>query len=160
MGVEGENHQVTAYFDIDEAGRPVNVEIRDFTDACFVDVSEAAVREWRYSCEFAGATGKQTLLKFEKVAPVRAEQPGAASPPILRVPPMFPSKCQRYKGTNTVKVVFDIDESGATKNVRAVEYTEKCFIKSAEESVRQWRYEERDEVREGVETVVTFMLMD
>lgn len=155
FAVPDDEHKVTVQYDVDETGQPVNIEIADYTDACFVEATRSAVQTWRFSCDLAGASGKKSILTFKKNAPVTPE-----SRPYLRVPPAFPRKCQRYKGTNAVTVQFDIDESGATKNVEAIEYTEKCFTKAAVETVRQWRYDPASGPREDVETVVTFKLMD
>ena len=176
MSVEGADHQVMAYFDIDEAGRPINVEIRDFTDACFVEASAEAVRGWRYSCEFAGATGKQTRLRFEKAPPeVASEKPpleiniynerdvrkqnaerNCATDDFIRMPPAFPPNCMRHRGKNSVTLRFDIDGDGVPQNIEAIESTQKCFIRPAKKSVSEWRYKCDGVGKEGVEATVTF----
>lgn len=187
LSAPGDEHQVRVGYDIGEDGAPINVKVLDYSDACFVETTMSAVAEWRFSCDLVGATGKESIVHFKKNAPdadgaaVMEFQGALGDDPVtikvmredeaqaqnqtakcsfgdyVRIPPRFPSKCKRYRGSNTVTLRFDIDADGVPQNIEAVNYTEKCFVKAARKSVSEWRYQCDGEGMEDVETTVTFV---
>jgi len=186
MAIPGDKHQVTVRYDVDEAGKPVNVEAIDYSDACFVEVTKTSVAAWRFACDQAGAKGKETIIHFkkndpeaatkgavelpthggdkpitieiitEKEANARRKEADCAAGDVVRIPPRFPKKCMRYGGKNSVKLRFDIDGEGVPYNIEVIEYTNNCFVGEAKKSVSKWRYQCDGVGKEDIETVVTF----
>ena len=84
--------------------------------------------------------------------------------PIRRVPPKYPEKCMRSaRSTESIYVEFDVNEKGATENIRIVGSTNSCLEASAIASVKEWTYSPRTvdaipQRRDGVQTLITYEL--
>jgi len=102
------------------------------------------------------------------------------SRPLKRVPPMMPASCPNldmktveiksytstmdgketnYRAANvgTVRLKFDIDKAGLTKNIKAVKSNNSCFESPAIKSVAQWVYT-AGAPQKGVENMIKFRL--
>ncbi|MEZ5921805.1 MAG: energy transducer TonB [Parvularculaceae bacterium] len=86
--------------------------------------------------------------------------------PLWRDPPTYPYACMETAGPHeSVVVNFDVDETGATQDIEAIETTNDCLVVAARESVAQWLYAPairngRPSRREDVQTSVRFELSD
>lgn len=78
--------------------------------------------------------------------------------PIFRCPPEYPERCMRGLSRKAVLVLFDIEPSGLTANVRVVASTDPCLNKTAAKAVSSWRYEESANRWPDVDTHITFEL--
>ena len=106
----------------------------------------------------------------------------AQSQPLKRVPPMMPASCPnlditkiavqtytsriegkqtQYRGAKVGEVIlkFDINESGRTKNIKAVRSNNICFEAPAIKSVSQWVYTS-GAPQKGVGNMIRFRLTE
>ncbi|HFB54670.1 MAG TPA: hypothetical protein ENJ46_01995 [Hellea balneolensis] len=82
--------------------------------------------------------------------------------PLKRVPPTMPRRAN-HSGHVTVK--FDVDNDGHPYNIRAVESSQRLFIKSAVASVDKWAYSllsegEDEENRKDIVSTIVYRLYD
>lgn len=88
--------------------------------------------------------------------------PDRDAQPLVRIPPQYPTQCQRTaRDLETVVVEFDVTPEGSVINVRVVDSTNACFNRAAMRAVERWRYQPRvvDNVaqpRFGVRTAIDF----
>jgi len=164
-----EPQRVTVAFDLTRGGLPENVRASESTDKCFEDVAVAAVRGWEYEPRRVdGRARAQTELEatFTFVFEESTDISVFDASPIERVPPMYPSRCQRKaKSSEKVILVFDVTEKGATENIVVEESSNRCFEAAAKAAVAKWRYrpkilDGKAVPRKGVMTQITFRLDD
>jgi TonB family protein len=158
---------VTVAFGVTVEGLTENVRARESTQACFEEAAVAAVGGWSYKPRRVdGAPQPQDDLEstFTFVIEETAEIQDFDARPIVRVPPVYPSKCERRAADREgVLVEFDVSEGGTTENVRIPESTNECFNEAAKTAVAKWRYRPKLEsgkavARDGVQTMVIFDL--
>lgn len=82
--------------------------------------------------------------------------------PLKRVPPRMPRNARR---SGHVNVSFDVDENGATENIKVVNSTSSVFEKAAIDSVKDWEFSNAEpgsdpKNRQGVVNKITFLLRD
>jgi len=88
--------------------------------------------------------------------------PDRDAQPLVRIPPQYPSQCQRTaRGTETVVVEFDVTPEGSVINARVLDSTNTCFNRAAMRAVERWRYAPRvvdgnAQPRFGVRTAIDF----
>ena len=88
--------------------------------------------------------------------------PDRDAQPLVRIPPQYPSQCQRTaRDLETVTVEFDVTPEGSVINVRVVNSTNACFNRAAMRAVERWRYapriiDGRAQPRFGVRTAIDF----
>lgn len=165
--VEGESEKVIVVYTINRDGRTERARVRETTNACFNDAAIAAVRSWEFTPrKVEGRSADQedveTTLTFALEAPTRLFDFDAR--PLVRTPPKYPLKCSRSAAEREIVLVeFDVSAEGVTENIRAIDTTNSCFIKSAEASVVGWTYapmilEGKASPRFGVQTKITYEL--
>ena len=92
--------------------------------------------------------------------------PDRDAQPLVRIPPQYPSQCQRTaRDRETVVVEFDVTPEGSVINARVIETTNACFNRAAMRAVERWRYAPRiidgqSQPRFGVRTALDFDLGD
>lgn len=67
--------------------------------------------------------------------------------PLVRVAPMFPSKAMRVGMEGWVKLVFDVDETGAVQNVRVEDSSNAIFDSNAIKAIQKWKF--KPQIRNG-----------
>ncbi|WP_154813602.1 energy transducer TonB [Hellea balneolensis] len=82
--------------------------------------------------------------------------------PVMRIPPIMPSRARR---SGHVNFKFDVSDEGKPINVEVVSATEDVFVKPATKSLKEWDYEpiqedDTPESRKGLVTKITFRLTD
>ena len=88
--------------------------------------------------------------------------PDRDAQPLVRIPPQYPSQCQRTaRELETVVVEFDVTPEGSVINPRVLESTNTCFNRAALRAVQRWRYAPRvidgeAQPRFGVRTAIDF----
>lgn len=88
--------------------------------------------------------------------------PDRDAQPLVRIPPQYPTQCQRTaRALETVVVEFDVTPEGSVINARVVNSSNACFNRAAMRAVERWRYQPRvvDNVaqpRFGVRTAIDF----
>lgn len=88
--------------------------------------------------------------------------PDRDAQPLVRIPPQYPSQCQRTaRAIETVVVEFDVTPEGAVINARVLDSTNSCFNRAAMRAVERWRYAPRvvdgnAQPRFGVRTAIDF----
>jgi len=85
--------------------------------------------------------------------------------PLLRAPPVYPSRAFDYDEEGYVDLRFNVDADGRVRDVEVVEATSNLFVQPSLTAVRHWRYWPRrengvDVPREGVETRIEFIIAD
>ncbi len=167
LAVDGKPERVIVVYTVTRDGRTEGVRVRETTNACFNDAAIAAVRSWEFTPRKVDGRSVdqediETTLTFTIEAPTKLADFDAR--PILRGPPRYPEKCMRNAADReTVLIEFDVSETGTTENIRTIDASNNCLIKSAEASVVGWKYEPkivdgRPVKRKGVQTVVTYVL--
>lgn len=164
-------------YDVSKDGVAENVRVRESTNPCFEETAVATVRGAHYAPKrVAGRPVDQEdleatfIFRFDPSASANGSaQPTTISDfdarPIKRTPPRYPERCMRSaRSTEMVYVEFDVNEKGATQNIRVVESTNKCLEGSSIASVAKWEYAPKtvDGVpakREGVQTLITYELV-
>lgn len=92
--------------------------------------------------------------------------PDRDAQPLVRIPPQYPSQCQRTaRPIETVVVEFDVTPEGSVINVRVLDSTNSCFNRAAIRAVERWRYAPRvvdgnAQPRFGVRTAIDFGMED
>lgn len=166
--VEGRSEKVVVVYTVNRDGRTEGARVRETTNACFNDAAIAAVRSWEFTPrKIDGRSVVQedveTTLTFELEAPTQLNDFDAR--PLVRTPPSYPVRCMRTAADREIVVVeFDVSAEGVTENIRAIDATNKCLVKSAEESVVRWKYapklvDGKPVKRTGVQTIVTYELV-
>lgn len=179
--VSAEQHRVDVAFEIGANGLTENVRIMQSTDACFEEVSLAAVRSWVYEPRRVNSRARrqedmEATFIFDFILaedPAGVDEPEVKTDaralvfdarPAKRVPPRFPDKCQsRAHREEIVVLEFSVDKNGDTKNVIVIDSTNDCFDRAARQSVRQWKYEPKTidgepVERNGVRVEIKFIL--
>ncbi len=167
LAVDGKPERVIVVYTVNRDGRTEGVRVRETTNPCFNEAAIAAVRAWEFTPRTVDGRrvdqeDVETTLTFTIEAPTKLADFDAR--PRFRLPPRYPEKCMRTAADReTVLVEFDVSETGATENIRTIDASNKCLIKSAEASVVGWKYEPkivdgRPVKRKGVQTVVTYVL--
>lgn len=88
--------------------------------------------------------------------------PDRDAQPLVRIPPQYPSQCQRTaRALETVVVEFDVTPEGSVINARVLDSTNACFNRAAMRAVERWRYAPRiidgqAQPRFGVRTAIDF----
>ncbi len=88
--------------------------------------------------------------------------PDRDAQPLVRIPPQYPSQCQRTaRELETVVVEFDVTPEGSVINARVLDSTNACFNRAAMRAVERWRYAPRiidgqAQPRFGVRTAIDF----
>lgn len=88
--------------------------------------------------------------------------PDRDAQPLVRIPPQYPSQCQRTaRAIETVVVEFDVTPEGSVINVRVIDSSNSCFNRAAMRAVERWRYAPRvvdgsAQPRFGVRTAIDF----
>ena len=82
--------------------------------------------------------------------------------PILRIPPIMPSRAER---SGHCQLRFDVSPNGAPYNVTALYCTQSLFERASIKSVQKWKYNPKlvggqAVARSGVESKVSFRLND
>ncbi len=82
--------------------------------------------------------------------------------PVLRIAPVMPSRAER---SGRVIVRFDVNEDGKPINIKAIQATERVFVKPAVKSVQYWQFDPFEnggdsELRTGIVKTITFRLYD
>lgn len=159
--------RVIVVYTVTRDGRTQGVRVRETTNPCFSEAAIAAARSWEFTPRMIDGRSVdqedvETTLTFTLETPTKLFDFDAR--PILRTPPRYPERCIRTAADReTVLIEFDVTAEGTTENIRTVDTTNKCLIKSAEESVANWKYQPmiRDgqpAVRKGVQTLVAYEL--
>ncbi|MDZ7628895.1 MAG: TonB family protein [Parvularculaceae bacterium] len=167
LAADGAPERVIIVYTVNRDGRAEGLRVRESTNACFNEAVIAAVRSWEFTPrKLDGRSVDQedveTTLTFTLEAPTQIFDFDAR--PVLRGPPRYPTKCMRSAADReTVLIEFDVSEMGTTENIRAIDATNKCLVKSAEESVVGWKYEPRivdgrPVKRKSVQTLITYEL--
>lgn len=161
-------HTVTVAYSVTKKGLPAGVRVRESTNDCFNDTALAAVRSWTF--EPRTVDGKkadqediETTFVFKLDEETQTED--FVAQPLLRVPPVYPSKCMMRAGSEeAVLVEFDVSTEGDTENIVIVDSSYDCLNGPAIKSVKQWKYEPRLDsdgkpvVIRGLQTLITFQL--
>lgn len=167
LAVEGQVERVIVVYTVNRDGRTKDARVRETTNACFNEAAIAAVRAWEFTPrKVDGRTADQedveTTLTFTLEAPTKLADFDAR--PLVRTPPVYPQKCMRTAAEREmVFVEFDVTADGATENIRAIDSTNPCLVKSAEASVVNWKYapmivDGEPTRRRGVQTRITYQL--
>ena len=85
--------------------------------------------------------------------------------PLVRIPPVAPSRFLEGNHSGHCKVRFDVSPEGSPYNVNAYACTTQVLAKATTKSVRKWRFNPkisggRPVAMRGVENKVTFNLLD
>ncbi len=165
--VEGKVERVVVVYTIDRDGRVESARIRETTNSCFNEAAIAAVHSWEFTPRKVDGRSMaqedvETTLTFMLEAPTGLIDFDAR--PLVRRPPRYPQKCVRSAADReTVLVEFDVTAEGTTANIRAIDASNTCLVKSAEDAVVTWKYapkiiDGKPAPRKGVRTLVTYEL--
>lgn len=164
---EGGEVAVDVEYEIGRDWQAKKIRVRDSSDSCFDEAATASVRtdlflrrEKKKSASPAGAYHHRIIF-----TPVHPSRPPAGVQ-AERVPPIYPQRC--FQGAARLEIVvsaFDINESGATENIRTVDSRNSCLDDAATQSIQKWRYVGAPEVaatitRRNILTETTFELFD
>lgn len=116
-----------------------------------ITVSMFSIALGQENVDAAGSSSEETPAQKETII-----NAGCESETIFRLPAPFPQQCRRFKDEQYVKLQFDIDGKGRTRNIEVVEYSEKCFVSASVSAVKQWRYSCSSYNSQDVETVMNF----
>lgn len=164
---EGEPERVIVVYTVTSEGRTEGARVRETTNACFNEAAIAAVRSWEFTPRKVNGRSTaqedvETALTFLLEKPTRMFDFDAR--PLVRTPPRYPTKCMNGAADReSVLVEFDVSADGVTENVRTIDASNKCLVRSAEQSVVGWKYapmivDGEPAPRKGVQTVITYEL--
>lgn len=164
---ESEEFRVKIGYNVSRDGEPENIAVLQSDHPCFEEVAVAAVRQWRFEPRRKDGVrvregDLETTIVFQLSEPTKTEYFDAK--PLIRVPPIYPSKCVRLaRKEEAVVVGYDVNEFGRTENVRVKDTTLPCLNSSSIQSVKKWKFSPavQNEIaipRKDLETVITYRL--
>jgi len=85
--------------------------------------------------------------------------------PLVRIPPIFPSRFLEGNNSGYCKVRFDVSPQGAPYNVQVTSCTNRTLTRPTIKSVQRWKYRPKVKngqavARSGLETTIRFDLQD
>lgn len=164
---EDRPERVTVAYVINSDGRTEGARVRETTNACFNETAIAAVRSWVFEprkIDGRAATQEdvEAALSFQLKAPTKMFDFDAR--PLVQPVKGYPQHCLRRTASNeTVLIQLDVTVNGTTENIRAIDATNDCLVKSAEEAAADWKYtpmivDGAPMARKGVQTLVRYRI--